>query len=78
MTLTTKFEKDGGGGGEGDQKWFLELSQALPGSLKESKKKNPNFQKYFLLFSFLNWAWVTLGMYQAIFFWARPRNMSAL
>ena len=33
-TLTTTFEKDGGegGGGEGDQKWFLELPRATPGS----------------------------------------------
>ena len=29
MTLMTNFEKDGGGG---DQKWFLELPWATPGS----------------------------------------------
>ena len=37
MTLTTNFEKAGGGGGgggeeEGDQKRFLELPRATPGS----------------------------------------------
>ena len=32
MILTTNFEKDGGGEQEGDQKWFLELPQAAPGS----------------------------------------------
>ena len=34
MTFMTNFEKDGGGGGEGggDQKWFLELPRATPGS----------------------------------------------
>ncbi len=31
MTLMTNFEKEGGGG-EGDQKWFLELPRATPGS----------------------------------------------
>ena len=35
MTLTTNFEKargGGDGGGGGDQKWFLELPRATPGS----------------------------------------------
>ena len=36
MILKTNFEKDGGEGGggeeEGDQKWFLELPRATPGS----------------------------------------------
>ena len=32
MTLTTNFEKAGGEGEEGDQKRFLELPRATPGS----------------------------------------------
>ena len=33
MILTTNFEMtDEGGGGGGDQKWFLELPQAMAGS----------------------------------------------
>ena len=37
IAIPRNFEKEGGkgeGGEEGDQKWFLELPRATPGSLK--------------------------------------------